>query len=280
MTGTDDSTSKLIGLVPAAGRATRIQPLPCSKELLPVGFQAIGHLDDDQALRPKVVSHYLLESMHRAGARQAYVVLSRGKWDIPDYYGPGTMTGLDIAYVVTDYPYGAPFSLKQACPFVPEATVLFGFPDIIFKQPDAFLRLVKRKHETDADLVLGLFPAQNPSKMDMVHFDDKGRISAIDIKPQTTHLTYTWIIAVWSPTFTDFMWSHLEGIEPTLQRDFQQCQAAEKKEYYLGNVIQAALTTDIKIEHVIFETGRYLDIGTPDDLATAMKQMMADKEDR
>ena len=66
MTGTNDSTLKLIGLVPAAGRATRIQPLPCSKELLPVGFQATGRLDDDQALRPKVVSHYLLESMFRA----------------------------------------------------------------------------------------------------------------------------------------------------------------------------------------------------------------------
>jgi len=280
MTGTKVLNSELIGLVPAAGRASRIQPLPCSKELLPIGFQNIGRGNDTQALRPKTVSHCLLENMHRAGARKAYMILNRGKWDIPNYYGPGTMAGLDIAYVVTDYPYGAPFSVKQACPFVPGATILFGFPDIVLKQPDALSRLVECLHETGVDLVLGLFPAHNPLKMDMVNFDDQGRICAIDIKPQTTHLTYTWILAAWSPAFTNFMCSYLEGIEPILQRDFQQGQAAKKNEYYMGHVFQAALKTDIKIKHVIFGAGRYVDIGTPVDLVAAMRQMGVEKEDR
>ena len=103
---------------------------------------------------------------------------------------------------------------------------------------------------------------------------------AIDIKPQNTHLTYTWILAAWSPTFTNFLYSYLEGVEPKLQRDLQQGHATKKHEYYMGHVFQAALKTDIKIRHVIFETGRYVDIGTPEDLATALRQMAADKEDR
>lgn len=28
----------MVGLIPAAGNATRLQPLPCSKEIFPVGF--------------------------------------------------------------------------------------------------------------------------------------------------------------------------------------------------------------------------------------------------
>ena len=32
-------TKELIGLVPMAGQATRLSPLPGSKELLPLGFQ-------------------------------------------------------------------------------------------------------------------------------------------------------------------------------------------------------------------------------------------------
>ena len=33
------SQREIIGVIPAAGRATRLGPLPCSKELFPVGFQ-------------------------------------------------------------------------------------------------------------------------------------------------------------------------------------------------------------------------------------------------
>jgi len=29
---------EVVGIIPASGRATRIAPLPCSKELYPVGF--------------------------------------------------------------------------------------------------------------------------------------------------------------------------------------------------------------------------------------------------
>ena len=239
-------SQSLIGLLPAAGKASRIQPLPCSKELLPIGFQSVGSGQGVMALRPKVVSQYLLESMHHAGVRKAYIVLNRQKWDIPAYYGPGSMTGVDLAYVVTDYPYGAPFSLKQAFPFVAEATILFGFPDIRLTPVDAFTRLLARKSETSADLVLGLFRAEDPSKMDMVRLDSHGDIAALDIKPATTALTYTWIIAAWSPVFTAFMQAYLDEVEPALKRERQITPMGRQAEYYVGHVIQAALDSDLE----------------------------------
>jgi glucose-1-phosphate thymidylyltransferase len=54
----------MLGIIPAAGAATRIQPLAFSKEMLPVG----SRLDADGVERPKAVSEYLVERMVLAGA--------------------------------------------------------------------------------------------------------------------------------------------------------------------------------------------------------------------
>ena len=50
------------GVIPAAGKGARIQPLAFSKELLPVGGRR-----DQTTERPKAVSEYLVERMTRAG---------------------------------------------------------------------------------------------------------------------------------------------------------------------------------------------------------------------
>ena len=62
---------EIVGIVPAAGRATRIAPLPCSKELYPIGFITN---DDDQGVRPKPVGQFLLEHFRRAGARRVFMI--------------------------------------------------------------------------------------------------------------------------------------------------------------------------------------------------------------
>ena len=49
------------GIIPAAGKGSRIQPLAFSKELLPVGSRY-----DGQTERPLAVSEYLVERMIQA----------------------------------------------------------------------------------------------------------------------------------------------------------------------------------------------------------------------
>jgi glucose-1-phosphate thymidylyltransferase len=278
MTGLDAikepvNTPELVGLVPAAGCASRIQPLPCSKELFPVGFRNTDLPDGAAAKRPLVVSQPLLESMQLAGVRRVYVILRRGKWDIADFYGSGAMVGLDLAYVVTEVPYGAPFSIRQAFGFMPRATVVFGFPDILFQPRNAFERLLARLRERQAQLVLGLFPARDPQKMDMVELKRGNRPRAIHIKPEQSDLIYTWILAVWSPVFTRFMHAYLNEVEPEVHLRYNQCDPGGRPpEYYLGHVIQAALESGMAVESVIFESGRYRDIGTPDDLVRTVRE--------
>ena len=74
---------EIVGIIPAAGKATRVSPLPCSKEIFPIGF---SNMEDAQVIRPKPVGQYLLEHFRRAGAKRAYIVLRKGKWDIPEYF--------------------------------------------------------------------------------------------------------------------------------------------------------------------------------------------------
>jgi glucose-1-phosphate thymidylyltransferase len=160
---------KVVGLIPAAGKAKRISPLPCSKEIYPLGFHRFRHSEDS---RIKVVSEYLMESMRSAKVAEVYIILRKGKWDIPQYLGSGKWMDLNFAYLIMDLPFGVPFTLDQAYNFVKDDTVLFGFPDIVFKPKDAITQLLDKSSSNHADVILGLFRAPPPHKMQhMVDFD-------------------------------------------------------------------------------------------------------------
>lgn len=262
-----DHDREVIGLFPAGGQAKRIAPLPCSKELYPVGFRTI---DGGQSLRPKVVCHYLLERMQLAGINKVYIILRPGKWDIPAYLGDGTTFQMHLAYLMMNLPYGAPYTLDQAYPFVQNALVALGFPDIIFQPEDAFVQLLARQTATGADVVLGLFPARQPHKMDMVELQDNGQVRRIVIKPGQTNLRYTWIIAVWTPAFTRFMHQYLATSLEADAAGSDGQPTLQSRELYVGHVIQAALDQGLQVESVLFPGGECLDIGTPDELVQAV----------
>ena len=174
------SSSEVVGVIPAAGMATRLAPLPCSKELIPIGFGALGQ---ENQIRPKVVSHYLLEMLQLAGIKKAYIVLHSGKLDIPAYFGSGQMVDMKLAYLLVDLPIAVPYTLDQAYPFVQDKLVALGFPDIVLHPEDSFVQLLTKKMQTKADIVLGLYPTDQPHKMDVVDFGKNGCIRQIRPKP-------------------------------------------------------------------------------------------------
>jgi glucose-1-phosphate thymidylyltransferase len=257
-----DDNREIIGLIPAGGKASRLSPIPCSKELLPVGFRHVGN---NNRLCPKVVSHYLLEKMRLADITKAFIILRDGKWDIPAYFGDGKVMDMNLAYLMMDLPYGVPFTLDQAYPFVQDAVVALGFPDIIFEPEDAYRKLLLKRAETNADIVLGIFPADNPRKTDMVEFDDSGRIRGLHIKPEKTELIYTWQNAVWTPVFTRYMHNYLSDRTP------DTIDPGRQKELFVGDVIQAAIMDGMRVESVLFPDGNCVDIGTPEDLMRAVR---------
>ncbi len=197
-----DTPQEVVALFPAGGHATRLGMLPCSKEILPIGN--VFSPNDNLASLPVACSP-LLSAYRSASIEKLYVILRNGKWDIPAYLDNGSAQGFSIAYLIRQYPYGVPFTLDQAYPYLDGKLVALGFPDIIFEPNDAFQQLVQRQQETQADIVLGLFPTDTPEKVDMVKTGGDGQVESIDIKPKDTALTKAWILALWAPTFTHYL---------------------------------------------------------------------------
>ncbi len=262
----------LIGIIPAGGLATRIAPLPCSKELYPVGFR---RSDKEDGLSPKVVCTYLLEKISLAGVTKTYIVLRNGKWDIPAYLGDGEALDMHLAYLMMRLPFGAPYTIDQAYPFVKDALVVFGFPDIIFQPDNAFVRLRERQTNTNADIVLGVFPVDKPQKWDMVDIYEDGRIKQVLIKPIKTDLQYAWIIAIWMPSFTHFMHKYLASTLEKEEEDTNENNILKQGELFVGDVIQAAIENGMHVEGVLFSNSTCLDIGTPEDLVKAVRSEIA-----
>jgi len=257
---------EVIGLVPAGGQATRISPLPCSKELYPIGFRKVDGAD---GLRPKVVAHYLLEKMCLAGVRKAYIILRQDKWDIPSYFGDGTMIDMNLGYLMMRLPFGPPYTLDQAYSFVRHSVVVFGFPDILFEGDDAFVKLLDRLDATEANVVLGLFPVKSPWTMDMVELGNNDEVRSIVIKPPATDLEYGWIIAVWTSVFTEFLHEHLLSLQRRLGQD-STTGPPHQSELSVGHVFQAALQDGLRFQAVRFPNQSFVDIGTPQNLEKAV----------
>jgi glucose-1-phosphate thymidylyltransferase len=256
-----NSAREVLGLIPAGGKATRLAPLPGSKEMFPVGFRPT---EAGQSLRPKVVSHYLLEKMRIAGISKAYFVLAPGKWDIPAYFGDGSLLNMHLAYLILGAPFGVPFTLDQAYPFVLRDTVAFGFPDILFDCEDGFSKLLVQQAASHADIMLGLFPANHPfSQEDRVDFNDDGEVREIILKPSQSRLRYSWAIAVWNPSFTRFLHDYVADNKPTAERS---------SELSAGHAIQAAIRTGLRVIGLILNEKPYLDIGSPEGLHEAIRR--------
>lgn len=270
------SYSEVVAVIPAAGMATRLAPLPCSKELIPIGFGIKGQ---ESKFRPKVVSHYLLEMLKLAGIKKAYIVLHSRKLDIPAYFGSGQMVGMNLAYLLVDLPIAVPYTLDQAYPFVQNKLVALGFPDIVLGPENSFVQLLNKRFQSMPDIVLGLYPTNQPHKMDVIDLDENGRIRQICPKPsglEDDKMNYAWLTAVWTPVFTQYLHEFVAEHKKRCLDDSFEATTKNKRELFLGDVFQSAIADRLNIETVLFPDGDCLDIGTPEDLAMAVGKSVSE----
>lgn len=265
MRGGTNRRDEVVAVVPAAGRSLRLAPLPCSKEILPVGLRA---MTPGREPCLKVVSHYLLECLQKGGIRKGFIVIRRGKWDIPAYWEGGGMLGMNLAYLVIEGSSGPPDTIDRAYPFVKDKIVAFGFPDIVFRPQDVFGKLLDRLDCSGGDVVLALFPAHDAKAMDMIDIDAALHVRAIHLKPKVTRLRYAWLCAVWTPVFTEFLHQFLRRVKEVGKVGMVGNRRIDAQgDIPVGVVLKEAVKAKLKVEGVTFPSGRYIDIGTPQALA-------------
>lgn len=253
----------VVAVIPAAGFGRRLGALPWSKEVFP-----IPTLHGDGGESPVgLACDSLLRAFRAANAERVFVVIRDGKWDIPGVLLDGRGWGLDLAYVVVPDSEGLADTVSRTFPFIRGATVLFGLPDILLDVSNPFEPMLEALEEKSADVALGLFPPHRPRAADMVDLDESGRVRAVLPKPRHSELEFAWILAAWQPTFTEFLHER-SRVEPFDRSARSQDEASE---VYLGDVMHAAIGQGLTVVGVPFRSGRYLDIGTPEDLANALR---------
>ncbi len=168
------------GVIPAAGRGSRIQPLAFSKELLPVGSRSNGGTD-----RPCAVSEYLLERLILGGADKICFVIAPGKSDILEYFGD-RYGSAELAYVVQPQASGLCDAVFRAATVLGDREdVYVGLPDTVWF-PEAALRSLP-----DADLSFLLFPTDHPEFFDAVVLDGD-RVCEIQVKQVGARSNWIW----------------------------------------------------------------------------------------
>lgn len=252
-------SKSIVAIVPAAGRGSRLNPFPCPKELFPVGYQDVT-INNSIEKRPKVVSQYLIENMISAGAEHIYIILGEGKSDIMSYYGDGKRFNTNITYLYQEELKGMPSAIDLVRPWTNSDTVLFGMPDTIIEPKNAFHELQRFHKVENAVLTLGLFPTVNPSKFGMVDIDENENVIYTVDKPKDSHLENMWGCACWSSEFT------------RLIEQFLTENTYNGSEMVLGDVFDFAIAKKLRVKGLVFQNGRYIDIGTASELDQALKQ--------
>ena len=233
------------GIIPAAGKGSRIQPLAFSKELLPVGERTSGGEH-----RPRAVSDYLVERLAFGGATRLCFVISPTKSDILAYYGCSAHN-LPICYCVQPEPLGLCDALFRAAPLVGQAEpVLVGLPDTIWFPADGLRTL------PDDRLSFLLFPVERPQLFDAVVTGEGGRVCEIQVKQDAPSSNWVWGAfkmpgAIFHSLFE--LWNR-------------------RRDEYVGTLVNAWIAGGG--EAFAFPAGQsYLDVGAMDGYFTAMRTL-------
>ena len=246
--------SDFIGVIPAAGLASRLGPLGYPKELLPITYVPGegGHL------RPLPVIEASFRQLSQAGVGRALVITSDRKPELMQYLGNGGGIGLDLAFLQQPQPQGLAAAVALALPWTGSANTCLLLPDTIVR-PEVALKEARALFESaGADLVLCVLPTDKPKELGPVRFDTQMRVTEVQDKPAQTDLDNSWAMAIWSPRFGELL-------ARAVKADPGQT---------LGAVFQQAVEAKLNVRAAWFAGGAFYDVGTPKGLAEALPQFL------
>ncbi len=241
----------MIGIIPAAGEGQRIQPLGCSKELLPVGSRRIDGIE-----RPKAVSEYLVERMIAVGVTQICMVISPEKTDIIRYFAEREYAA-EFFYVVQKEPRGLCDAIFLAEPFTHGTErILVGLPDTIWFPENAFLPAM----EALMGINLVLFPVVDPSPFDAVVCDSFGYVTRVEVKKPRAQSHWIWgAVTARGPAFhaLKLLW-----------------ESRHREDKFLGDLLNAFIEAG-NVVRGTYSGENYMDVGTIEGYHVALDYLRA-----
>ena len=236
----------LIGLIPAAGRGERLK-LPFPKELYPV--------DHDGIYKP--VSQFILENLTSSGVDHVVFVINATKHQVIHYYGDGHKFNCRISYVVQETrgsensstSPGLAHAIDAAFHLIRNKTVFFGMADTIIEPTDIFAQAYQDA-SSEEDVILGVFPTDEPHKFGAVKLNPDKSVDRIEDKQENTKLNEMWGFIIWRSKFTEYLHDCVQAGESDFGKLMNDAIAKEGMKFRGHRVV----------------AGKYLDMGTFEDI--------------
>lgn len=226
----------MLGVIPAAGAARRLQPLPFSKELLPVASQL-----KDGSERPRAVSEFIVERLIAGGATRLCFVVAPRKLDIVTYYG-ASVDGVPVCYAIQPEPLGLCDAIFRGVPFAaPDESIAVGLPDTVWFPSDALAAL------PDQELAFLLFQVEQPQFFDAVVTDPQGAVREIQVKS--------------ADATSDWIWGAFRGPSAVFRELHALWSERDRRDEYLGSLVNEYIARGARVTGVRAGTS-YVDVGT------------------
>jgi len=232
------------GLIPAAGRGTRLEPITLAipKELLMVGDKAI--------------IEYVIDAMKMVGITEIIIVVGWRKHAILDYLGSGERLGVKLTYVVQDKREGLGKAVFSGEHVIGKEPFLVVLGDNFF-YPKTFLKDILAFHnDINADATIGVAKVEDPTRHGMIKPGENNKIVDIVEKPSVNDAPST-LGCIGIYIFNSDIFNAIKETKPGYNDEIQ-------------------LTDAIKIlieegKEVCFKEikGKHIDVGTLEDLRRA-----------
>ena len=241
-----DIVSKTIGLIPAAGRGSRLNWF-APKELFPFDYEKVG---GKYFFTP--LSRHVFDLMRIAMAEPIFFVISSSKAPLLGYYGDGSQFGTNLAYLVQEKPRGLANVIGMISDFCSaNDIVIFGMPDTIMKPRNVFPVLINKLCDVDADVCVGLFRAAHPERFGTVILTGTGEFVTCEDKPLTPKSKWFWGALAFRKRFA-------EVCKTTRPRNNKEVQVAD--------ALNLSKRRGLGIAVHKFSDGAYYDLGTPENV--------------
>jgi len=235
---------KMKGVIPAAGRGTRLEPITLAipKEMLMVG--------------DKAVIEYVIDAMKQVGITDITVVVGWRKHAILDYLGSGERLGVKLTYVVQDQRDGLAKAVYAGKNVTHDEPFLVVLGDNFF-YPKTFLKDILSFHnENKADATIGVAEIEDTTRHGIIKPGDDNRIIDLIEKPKPSD----------APSKLGCIGIYI--FKPSIFDAIEKTKPGFNNEYQLTDAIKILVEKKHKVCYRKIK-GKHIDIGTIEDLKKA-----------
>lgn len=237
------------GLIPAAGRGTRMRPFTRSypKELLPVG--------------EKAVIEHAVHALKEAGITDITVVVGWKQHAILDYLRSGEEYGVKITYAVQDERDGLAGAVKAAEHVLgddEDFAVVLG--DNYLESAEVVKDLREFHDEKGFDATIGTQKVEQVSSYGIIDPGDDNKVNGMVEKPSPAE----------APSNMGITGVYILG--PEIFQAIEEIEKGKGDEYQLTDAIDRLRQKGMNVGYKEI-IGEYIDVGTPGRLRKANREL-------